>query len=113
MKVYKINVNGKSYVVEIESVTEKDTPKNTPKPVELKTESKPSSGEKVYAPMQGTITKVSATFGSKVKKGSVLFILEAMKLENEIIAAQDGTILELHVKAGDKVDSGQLLLVIG
>jgi biotin carboxyl carrier protein len=113
MKVYKINVNGKSYVVEIESISESNTPKEEIKKTTKPVESKSSDVEKVFAPMQGTITKVSATFGSKVKKGSVLFVLEAMKLENEIIAAKDGTILELHVKAGDKVETGQLLLVIG
>jgi biotin carboxyl carrier protein len=113
MKVYKINVNGKAYVVEIESVTETNTQKEEIKKEVAVKDSKTSDTEKVFAPMQGTITKVSASFGSKVKKGSVLFVLEAMKLENEIIAIKDGTILELHVKAGDKVDSGQLLLVIG
>jgi biotin carboxyl carrier protein len=110
MKTYKINVNGKQYVVEIESITESNVAVSTPQT----TVSTPQKGTlEVLAPMQGTITKVNTTIGSKVSKGSILFVLEAMKLENEIVAPKDGIIQEIRVKSNDKVDAGNLLAIIG
>ena len=73
----------------------------------------PAGGEKVSAPMPGTILDVKVSNGASVKKGDILFILEAMKMENEIMAPCDGTIASVSVTKGAAVDSGALLCVIG
>jgi biotin carboxyl carrier protein len=65
---------------------------------------------KVNAPMPGKILKVNATAGAAVKKGDVLVVLEAMKMENEICAPQDGTIATVECAAGDSVESGKVLV---
>lgn len=110
MKLYKVKVNGKVYEIELESVTE------TKNPITSEITAKPltsSSTHSVNSPMQGTILKVHAQKGKAVKKGSVLFILEAMKLENEILAPVDGVIQEVLTTVGQKVDANQLLVIIG
>ena len=71
------------------------------------------AGEPVTAPMPGTILKVNVTQGQAVKAGTVLCILEAMKMENEIMAPKDGTVTQVVVAKGAIVDTGAPLLVIG
>ena len=73
----------------------------------------PANGEKIESPMPGNILSVNVANGQAVKKGDVLMILEAMKMENEIIAPCDGTVASLSVAAGATVESGSLLCVIG
>ncbi len=70
-------------------------------------------GEKVLSPMPGTIVKVNVTAGKPVKAGQVLAVLEAMKMENEIIAPHDAAVLQVLVKTGDKVDTGTPIIVLG
>lgn len=72
-----------------------------------------AAGEKLTAPMPGTIVKVVATKGAAVKKGDVLFVLEAMKMENEIMASADGTVVDVVVSQGTAVNTGDVLAVIG
>ena len=67
---------------------------------------------KVNAPMQGKILSVKASAGQAVKKGDVLVILEAMKMENEIVAPQDGTVASINVSEGDKVESGAVVATL-
>ena len=67
---------------------------------------------KINSPMPGNILSVKASAGQAVKKGDVLMILEAMKMENEICAPQDGTIASVQVAAGDSVESGDVLVTM-
>ena len=71
------------------------------------------SGETVDAPMPGNILKVTVTNGQAVKEGDVLVILEAMKMENEIMAPKSGTVTQVLVTKGSTVDTGAPLVVIG
>lgn len=111
MKVYKVKVNGKLYEVELESVTEKSAP------MEARVErSVPqqtiSSGATIKAPMQGTILDIKFRVGDFVKKGQCVFILEAMKLENEIVSPADGVIKQVLVSKGEAVDNQAVLAVL-
>jgi biotin carboxyl carrier protein len=108
MKLYKINVNGKSYEVEVESIEDIKS-----EPVTQKIEQKEESKIKVLAPMQGKITSLNVKVGSEVKKGDVLMVLEAMKLENDILCPADGYVRQLLIKENDQVEINQLMLVIG
>ena len=72
-----------------------------------------ASGERVNAPMPGNILKVAVNAGDKVKAGQILVILEAMKMENEIVAPRAGTVAQVVVKVGEKVDTGAALVVLG
>ena len=101
MKKYKVNVNGTVYEVAIELMDG------------AAAAAAPAGGEKVSSPMPGTILAVNVQNGSPVKKGDVLFILEAMKMENEIMAPCDGTAASVSVTKGATVESGTLLCVIG
>ena len=69
-------------------------------------------GVKVTAPMPGNILNVNVTSGQAVKKGDVMFILEAMKMENEIVAPEDGTVKQILVQKGATVDTDEVLAVI-
>ena len=113
MKVYKVKVNGKVYEVELESVKENDQKIQT----EAKQESAPApvsgNGQGVPSPMQGTILKINVAVGDKVSKGQTLMILEAMKLENEIVSPVDGVVKAIKVSKGQTVNSKQELLIIG
>ena len=71
------------------------------------------AGETVSAPMPGNILKVNVTAGQAVKAGTVLVVLEAMKMENEIMAPKDGTVTQVLVQKGSTVDTGAPLVVIG
>ena len=71
------------------------------------------AGETVNAPMPGNILKVNVAAGQAVKAGTVLVVLEAMKMENEIMAPKDGTVTQVLVSKGSTVDTGAPLVVIG
>lgn len=78
-------------------------------------EAKPVSiaaGEKVSAPMPGTILSVNVSQGDSVKSGDVLLILEAMKMENEILAPSNGRVAQVAVSKGASVNTGDLLVVL-
>ena len=72
-----------------------------------------AAGEVGKSPMPGNILDVKVTNGASVKKGDVLMILEAMKMENEIKAAKDGKIMSVSVNKGESVDTGTVLVTIG
>ena len=109
MKKYKVNVNGTVYEVTVEAMDGAAPVAAAPPPAAAA----PAGGEKVSAPMPGTILDVRVSNGQTVKKGDILFILEAMKMENEIMAPCGGTIASVSVTKGAAVDSGALLCVIG
>lgn len=111
MKKYKVNVNGTVYEVAVElmdGAPAAAAPAAAPAPAPA-----PAGGEKVSAPMPGTILDVRVSNGQAVKKGDILFILEAMKMENEIMAPCGGTIASVSVTKGAAVESGAMLCVIG
>ncbi len=119
MKNYTITVNGTAYDVTVEEGSSSGAPKAAasaaPKAAASaapKAAPKASGGAgavKVNAPMPGKILDVKASTGQAVKKGDVLMILEAMKMENEVVAPQDGTVASIDVSAGDSVEAGAVL----
>ena len=107
MKNYTITVNGNVYDVTVEEGTGSTAgaaKAATPKAAA------PKAAPKAAAPMPGKILKVNVNAGTAVKKGDVLLVLEAMKMENEICAPQDGTVATVECAAGDSVESGKVLV---
>jgi len=115
MKIYKVKVNGKSYRVELESVEQvgSETVKETKKKNEDAPAAVPTGdGRKVESPIQGAVVAVKVEVGKSVKKGDVLIVVEAMKLENDVVSPFDGVVSEVLVKKGDSVTSKQPVVVI-
>ncbi len=137
MKKFNITVNGKSYEVDVEEVGGYVAPARRPEavsaPVAASTPAptstparapapaaKPapaaapvSGGETINSPMPGTILDIKVNVGDSVANGTVLVILEAMKMENEIMAPSAGKVLSINVTKGASVNSGDVLVVIG
>lgn len=121
MKNLKITVNGVAYDVQVEELGEGSAPAAAPAapapakaaPAPAKKAAAAGAGEKVAAPMPGTIVSVNVSDGQSVKKGDVVVVLEAMKMENEIKAPVDGTITSIAVNKGESVDTGATLVTIG
>ena len=112
MKKYRVNVNGSLYEVEIEEMEAPSSPKQAAAPVAAPAAAAPAGGQSVKAPMPGTILDVKVQNGQNVKKGDVLVILEAMKMENEIPAPCDGTVTSVNVRKGDSVETQALICTI-
>lgn len=118
MKNYTITVNGNVYDVTVEEGA--STGAVATAPVAKKAAPAPKAAApagaqgsvKVNAPMQGKILSVKGAAGQAVKKGDVILILEAMKMENEIVAPQDGTIACINVNEGDKVEAGAVVATL-
>lgn len=123
---YIVTLNGKNYEVEVEktdavitAVTDAAAPAAAPAPVAAPAPAAPAApaasaeGTKVNSPMPGTILSVSAAPGKAVKTGEVLMILEAMKMENEIVAPCDGTVKQILVQKSSTVETDAVLAVIG
>ena len=109
MKKYLVNVNGTEYAITVEEMAEgAEMPKAAAPaaPAAAPKAAAPAGGEKVNAPMPGTINAVKVTSGQQVKKGDVLFVLEAMKMENEIYADKDGKVGQVFVQKGASVNTG-------
>ena len=121
MKNLRITVNGVAYDVQVEelgseaSVSAPVAPVKAaaPAPAEKAAPKTVGEGMKVAAPMPGTIVSVNVSDGQAFKKGDVLIVLEAMKMENEIKAPKDGTVTGVSVNKGESVDTGATLVTIG
>lgn len=124
MKKYNVTVNGTAYEVTLEAVDASEVktspapaaaPAAAPAPTPAAAPAAPVSGgkETVSSPMPGNILAVNVANGAAVKKGDVLMILEAMKMENEIMSPCDGTILSVNVTKGASVETGAVLCIIG
>lgn len=113
MKKYRVNVNGSLYEVEIEEMDAPAAGAAAPQaPAAPKAPAAPAGGQQIKAPMPGTILDVRVQAGQAVKKGQVLVILEAMKMENEIQAPCDGTVTSVSVRKGDSVETQALICTI-
>lgn len=130
MRKFNITVNGVSYEVEVEEIKDGSTQVAAPRPAAPAPVAKPSpqpakpaakpaasapaaapaGATTVEAPMPGNIWKVLVKEGEQVKEGQVLLILEAMKMENEIMAAADGVVASIHVSEGASVNVGDILV---
>ncbi len=123
MKQYRVNVNGTMYeitlkVVEGAEIAAAPTPVATapvaaPAPAPAPVAAPVGAGETVAAPMPGNILAVNVKAGDTVKKGDVLMVLEAMKMENEIMAPRDASIVSVNTSVGATVDTGAVLCVLG
>ena len=132
---YKVTLNGRTYEVEVEAgkamlldeyeAIVPSAPAAPAAPAAAPAAAAPAApdaaaapvvtgaGEAVNAPMPGTILKVNVTQGQKVAEGAVLCVLEAMKMENEILAPKAGTVTQVLAAKGATVDTGAPLVVIG
>ena len=116
MKAYKVTVNGTAYEITLEAIDAADVkaapaPAAAPAAPVAPVAAAPAGGESVNAPMPGNIVDVKVANGAAVKKGDVLIILEAMKMENEIVAPCDGTV-NVVVTKGAAVETGAVLCTI-
>ncbi|MDN6161397.1 MAG: acetyl-CoA carboxylase biotin carboxyl carrier protein subunit [Atopostipes sp.] len=118
MKNYEIEINGETYQVKVKELSaDADMTKDqTEKEVQPKENTRPASpttsGTEVKAPMAGSIVNIQVSTGEEIAEGDVLGILEAMKMENEIIAPTDGLVKEILVDPDDNVESDQILFVL-
>lgn len=112
---YVVNLNGKNYEVEVTEsdavlTNVSDAPVAAPAPAAPAQST--ADGAKVVCPMPGTILSVNVQNGQSVKAGQVMFVLEAMKMENDIVAPQDGTVKQILVTKGASVDTDAVLAII-
>lgn len=123
MKNYTITVNGTPYVVTVEEnagsgaasapvQSAPAAPVAAPAPAAAPASSGSAGSVKVEAPMPGNILDVKVSVGAAVTSGQVLCILEAMKMENEIVAPSNGTVASVNVNKGDSVEAGQVIITL-
>ena len=129
---YKVTLNGRTYEVEVEQgkamLTDEyeayapapaapaapaaAAPAAPAAPAPAADPAVTAAGEPVNSPMPGTILRVEVTQGAAVKEGQLLVVLEAMKMENEILAPKDGTVAQVVVQKGSHVETGSPLIVL-
>jgi len=129
---YKVTLNGRTYEVEVEkgkAMLTDEYEAYAPAPAAVPAPAAPAAapaaaapaaaapapaaeGERVNAPMPGAVLRVEVSQGQAVKSGQLLLVMEAMKMENEILAPRDGTVVQVLVQKGTAVDTGAPLLVL-
>ncbi|AJC73758.1 propionyl-CoA carboxylase [Pseudothermotoga hypogea DSM 11164 = NBRC 106472] len=135
---FRVVINNKEYIVEVEEIGGSsivqsvqpvvEKPQLVEKPQQVQTQNvkaepkkveqpkeKPTpkaGGVEVKAPMSGLVVKVHVSEGQQVKRGQKLLVLEAMKMENDIVSEHEGTVVKVLVKEGDNVETGQTLITI-
>ena len=131
MKKFRVRVNGNEYEVEVEEIGGPSSPEPARSPAPATQPSRPAAPavkdaprpaaspvttgedtELISAPMPGTLLDVKVQKGDKVHKGQTLMILEAMKMENEILAPHDCTVVEVHAVKGTSVNTGDPLITL-
>lgn len=136
MKAFRVTVNGTQYQVEVEELEPGQAtplpakaPSPPASPASAKTGSRPqpssalprpsappaassAGGGTITAPIPGTVLRIDVAKGASVTKGQTLLVLEAMKMENDILAPQDGRVEELQVAQGASVNTGDVLIVL-
>ena len=125
MKKFQVTINGNSYEVEVEELQGGPAPA-APAPAAPAPAAAPAApapapaaapttagGIKVTSPMPGTILDIRVNVGDSVKEGDPIVILEAMKMENEIVATENGKIASINVSKGTNVNTGDLIATIG
>ncbi len=117
MKSYTITVNGNVYDVTVEENTGAAAPAPKAPAAAPKAPAAPKAAGAqgsvaVSAPMPGKILGVKASVGQAVKRGEVLLVLEAMKMENDIVAPEDGTVASINVSVGDSVEAGETIATL-
>ena len=123
MKNYIVTVNGVSYEVSVEEVGEgqaaapaaapvKAAPVKAAAPAKKAKASGAAGSVNVTAPMPGKVISIKSSVGQAVKKGDVILVLEAMKMENDIVAPEDGSIASINVSNGDSVEAGAVLATL-
>lgn len=129
LRKFKISIDGQEYLVEMEEIggVQQAAPvapaAPTVEPVQATSEasaspapatpSDPVGSDALTAPMPGAILKILVNVGDTVKQNQSLLILEAMKMENEIVASNDGVVTGIHVQQGDVVNPGEPLITVG
>ena len=126
---YKVTLNGRTYEVEVDAgqamLTDEyeayapapaapvaAAPAAAPAAAAPAAPTVTAAGEPVNSPMPGTILRVEVSQGAAVKEGQLLVVLEAMKMENEILAPKDGTVAQVVVQKGSHVETGSPLIVL-
>ena len=127
MRRFNVTVNGVSYDVVVEEIggtapaqapvsapvqTPAAAPAQTPAQAPAQAPAGAAGSVAVKAPMPGTIMKINVTPGQAVKKGDVLCVLEAMKMENDISAPQDGVVASVNVQKGASVQTEEVLVTL-
>lgn len=124
MKKFNIKVNGKAYEVEVEEIGSSapsysapaaPAPASAPAPAPASTPAPApvsAGASSIKAPMPGTINAVKVTAGESIKKGQVVAVLEAMKMENEIMAPEDAVVASVAVTQGQSVNTGDVIVTL-
>ena len=128
LRKFKITVNGTEYLVEMEEIGAPQVasvpqptapvPAENPEPVVEPTapaapvQTSAATADAMTAPMPGTILKILVNPGESVQENQPLMILEAMKMENEIVAGESGVVAGIHVSTGDMINPGDALITI-
>lgn len=124
MRKFVINVNGKSYDVEVEEIRDGvavaspvvSAPVAAPAPQAAPAAAPKATGTagsvKIEAPMPGNVLKVNVKVGDTVAEGQAVAVLEAMKMENDIVAPSAGIVASVNVSVGDAIDTGAVIVTL-